>query len=81
MKTVSSKGQVTIPQPIRNHMGIHPGDKVDFVLEDGKTVFKVIRQNRRSFAEWAGAFPAFDRPGEHDAWFEDLRGDHPGRYE
>ena len=81
MLTVSSKGQITIPQTIRNHMGIHPGAKVDLVIEDGKTVLKVMRPNRRSFAEWAGAFPAFDTAEDRQAWFDDLRGGHPGRDE
>ena len=34
--TVTSKGQVTIPQQVRNDMGVTPGDRVDFVrMEDG----------------------------------------------
>ncbi len=28
--TVTSKGQVTIPKPIRDHLGITPGSKVEF---------------------------------------------------
>lgn len=28
--TVTSKGQVTIPKPVRDHLGIGPGSKVDF---------------------------------------------------
>ena len=28
--TVTSKGQVTIPKAIRDHLGIGPGSKVDF---------------------------------------------------
>jgi len=28
--TVNNKGQVTIPQPIRAHLGIGPGSRVDF---------------------------------------------------
>lgn len=30
---VTEKGQVTIPQPIRNALGIVPGSEVEFVLE------------------------------------------------
>lgn len=31
MPTVTTKGQVTIPQDVREDMGIRPGDEVDFV--------------------------------------------------
>jgi antitoxin PrlF len=35
--TVTRKGQVTIPKPVRDRLGIHPGSKVDFeVAEDGR---------------------------------------------
>lgn len=34
--TITSKGQVTIPKPIRDRLHLEPGDKIDFVLqEDG----------------------------------------------
>jgi antitoxin PrlF len=36
---VTSKGQVTIPKPIRDRLGIEPGSAVDFELEpDGRVV-------------------------------------------
>jgi AbrB family looped-hinge helix DNA binding protein len=28
--TVTSKGQVTIPKPVRDHLGITPGSRVEF---------------------------------------------------
>ena len=36
--TVSEKGQVTIPKPLRNRMGIEPGDVLDFSEEKGRLV-------------------------------------------
>lgn len=33
---VTTKGQVTIPQPIREKLGIVPNSEVDFVEEKGK---------------------------------------------
>ncbi|RDJ20740.1 AbrB/MazE/SpoVT family DNA-binding domain-containing protein [Bosea caraganae] len=41
--TVTSKGQVTIPKPVRERLGIEPGNAVDFELApDGRVVlFKV----------------------------------------
>ena len=32
--TVTSKGQVTIPKPVRDHLGIEPGTRVDFRRND-----------------------------------------------
>ena len=33
---VTSKGQVTIPQDIREKLGITPSSEVDFIEEDGR---------------------------------------------
>jgi len=32
-RKVTTKGQVTIPQELREHLGIHPGSTVEFGLE------------------------------------------------
>ena len=41
MVTVTSKGQVTIPKPVRDRLGIHPGSKVDFeVADDGRAFLR-----------------------------------------
>ncbi len=35
--TITSKGQTTIPKEIRDALGLHTGDKIDFVVDpDGK---------------------------------------------
>ncbi len=39
--TLSTKGQTVIPKPIRDHLDLRPGDKLDFVLLDNGDV--VIR--------------------------------------
>ena len=40
-KTVTSKGQVTIPKPFRDQLGIGPGSKVDFThTADGVLIKK-----------------------------------------
>lgn len=40
--SVTTKGQVTIPKPIRDLLGIKPGSGVDFVLDrDGRVVLEV----------------------------------------
>lgn len=32
--TITSKGQVTLPKPIRDKLHLKPGDKIEFVLDD-----------------------------------------------
>jgi len=47
MKTslVTTKGQVTIPAAVRHKLGIHQGDRVGFVYEDGKVVILPVIKN------------------------------------
>jgi AbrB family looped-hinge helix DNA binding protein len=41
MTKVTTKGQVTIPKRLRDHLGIKPGCSVEFVLaEDGRVWLK-----------------------------------------
>ena len=35
---LSSKGQLVIPKAIREHLGVHPGDVVHFVVQDSGEV-------------------------------------------
>jgi antitoxin PrlF len=36
--TLTSKGQMVIPKPIREYLDIHPGDRLDFVIRDNHRV-------------------------------------------
>jgi AbrB family looped-hinge helix DNA binding protein len=36
--TVSEKGQVTVPKPLRESLDIRPGDQLDFAEEEGRLV-------------------------------------------
>lgn len=38
--TLTQKGQVTIPAPIRTHLGLKPKDKVRFEFSRGKVTLK-----------------------------------------
>jgi len=35
---LTSKGQLVIPKPIRTHLDLHPGDVLDFVVQDSGDV-------------------------------------------
>lgn len=32
--TVTTKGQTTIPKKIREHLKLHAGDRIDFIIDD-----------------------------------------------
>lgn len=34
---ITSKGQITLPKEVRERHGLKPGDRVEFVEENGKT--------------------------------------------
>ena len=59
MPRVTSKGQVTIPKPIREAMGIEPGDEVTFEeIESGYKVTKkapTTESGDDPFAEYRGS--------------------------
>jgi AbrB family looped-hinge helix DNA binding protein len=38
MATLTSKGQVTIPKEIREELDLHPGDKLDFAVDERKQI-------------------------------------------
>jgi antitoxin PrlF len=41
--TITSKGQVTIPKSIRDYLGLHSGDKIEFVFtENDEVILKPI---------------------------------------
>lgn len=54
--TLTSKGQVTIPKPVRDRLGLKAGAAVDFVLnEAGDVVLKAGAKSPRSrFAKLRG---------------------------
>lgn len=43
MGALTQKGQVTIPKRVRDQLGLHPGDRIEFAVEDGRIVGHVRR--------------------------------------
>ncbi|PLR79470.1 AbrB family transcriptional regulator [Bacillus sp. V3-13] len=39
--SVTQKGQVTIPVEIRRHLGIEPGDRINFIKKDNKAEIEI----------------------------------------
>ena len=45
--TMTSKGQVTVPKRLRDHLGLKPGAKVEFELRaEGEVVVRAARPGR-----------------------------------
>ena len=49
MGTISSRGQIAIPSPIREEMGLSEGSKVLFLLANDTLLIKKV--NNKTFAE------------------------------
>lgn len=49
---VTSKGQVTIPQHIRNRYGLKPGTHVEFVTDGGKVQIVPKKRARNAVDDW-----------------------------
>lgn len=74
--SISSKGQVTIPQEIRKRLGVAPGDRIDFVIEGERTVIRPSRSDENPFEKYRGILGPF--PGGEEGikdWIEDMRSD------
>lgn len=70
MGKVTRKGQITIPKPIREELGIEPGDEVDITqTSDGILIRK--DSNRRRIERWQGVIETNETVEERMA---DLRG-------
>jgi AbrB family looped-hinge helix DNA binding protein len=73
---ISSKGQVTIPQEIRNRLGVVAGDRIEFVVEDDRTEIRPSRDDPDPFEKQVGILGPF--PGGEagiKAWIDDMRSD------
>lgn len=58
--TMTSKGQVTVPQEIRKRLGLKSGDKMTFTLLSDGTV--VMRPKTRRLVDLAGSLTRPDQP-------------------
>ena len=49
--TVTTKGQVTIPKPVRDHLKLETGARLNFVIQaDGSVVLKAVSRHVRELA-------------------------------
>lgn len=71
--TISSKGQITVPLEIRKRLGLKEGDRVEFVIDDDRTIIRPARGVENPFQKYVGALPVHKSVVEIKAWVRDLR--------
>ncbi len=68
--TVSEKGQVTIPKPLRTRLGIRPGAVLDFEADNGRLIVRKADERNPVDAVWG----TLDLGEPVDAFIERIRG-------
>lgn len=71
--TISSKGQITVPQEVRKRLGLKQGDRVEFVVENNRTTIRPARGPENPFLKYVGALPVFSKVREINTWVRSLR--------
>ena len=69
--TITSKGQTTIPKPVRDRLRLKAGDRVEFVLQDDDTAVMVPASVR--LADLEGMLPPPEKPVSLDAMARAIR--------
>lgn len=46
---ISTKGQTTLPKAVREALGVRPGDRVRYFVEDGQVRIRAVRPIQRLF--------------------------------
>jgi antitoxin PrlF len=70
--TLGSRGRLTVPPEIRNRLGLKEGDRVDFVVENGRTTIRPARP-RNPFLKYIGVLTALPRGSNASSWVRKLR--------
>lgn len=71
MSRVTSKGQITIPKPIRDAFGLEEGTRLEFEIEGEALRLRKVR-DREVLDRWRGTV---DLPAGVDEFVDDLRGE------
>jgi AbrB family looped-hinge helix DNA binding protein len=72
MPKITSKGQITIPQEIRNKFGFMPGMDIEIIVEGNKALI-VKSRHENQFMKWLGCGTKRSRRGI-DHMVDQLRG-------
>lgn len=72
--TLTSKGQTVIPKPIRDELGLRPGDVIDFIVQENGDV--LIRPAVQDIRRLKGIL---HRPGQAPVSIEEMNAAIKGR--
>jgi AbrB family looped-hinge helix DNA binding protein len=69
--TISEKGQVTVPKPLRDRLGIRAGDRLEFTEDRGRLILsKTVEQDPVQ-----SVYGILSLPKSADELLRDLRGE------
>ena len=71
--TISSESQITVPLEVRKRLGLKAGDRVEFVVDAGRTTIRPAGAPENPFLNYVGALPAFSSADQINAWIRGLR--------
>jgi len=74
MSRMTSKGQVTIPKRLREHLGLKPGSEVEFTLGGGGQIVLQTRE-KRAKGRFDALVGTLDLGMTTDEFMRFLRGD------
>jgi antitoxin PrlF len=69
---MSSKGQLTVPAPVREHFDLKTGDIVDFYVDEPERPVRMVARNK-SLVELAGVLDAYRLPGGHAGTIAEMK--------
>jgi antitoxin MazE len=65
--TITKKGQVSIPKEIREKLGLKPGDRIEFIIENGKLVgIPVMLVPKEQAYFWTKEWQTLEKSAEED---------------
>jgi AbrB family looped-hinge helix DNA binding protein len=64
------RGQTTIPKPIREYLGLEPGDRVLFVLKESEVVLQPVKD---TLLDLRGSVEPRERPEDFDKVRSEVR--------
>ena len=71
--TISSKGQITVPLEIRHRLGLKEGDRVEFFVDNDRTIIRPAQAVSNPFEQYVGILPAFGSKREINEWVRGMR--------